>query len=38
MIIALLLALLIDNRIMPCFYIANRICLAMSMHLLCLIL
>jgi hypothetical protein len=34
MIIALLLALLIDSRIVPCLHIANRICLDMRMHLL----
>jgi hypothetical protein len=34
MIIALLLTLLIDNRIVPCLHIVNRICLDMRMHLL----
>jgi hypothetical protein len=33
-IIALLLALLIDSRIVPCLHIVNRICLDMRMHLL----
>jgi hypothetical protein len=34
MIIALLLALLIDRRIVPCPHIVIRICFDMSMHLL----
>jgi hypothetical protein len=34
MIIALLLALPIDRRIMPCLHIVIRICLDMSMQLL----
>jgi hypothetical protein len=34
MITALLLALLIDSRIEPCFYIVIRICLDMNVHLL----
>jgi hypothetical protein len=34
MIIALLLALPIDRRIMPCSHIVIRICLDMSMYLL----
>jgi hypothetical protein len=34
MIIALLLALLIDSHIMPCLHIVFRICLDMRMHLL----
>jgi hypothetical protein len=34
MIIALLLALLIDSRIMPYLHIVIRICLDMRMHLL----
>jgi hypothetical protein len=34
MIIALLFALLIDRRIVPCSHIVIRICLDMSMHLL----
>jgi hypothetical protein len=34
MIIALLLALLIDSRIIPCLHIVIYICLDMMMHLL----
>jgi hypothetical protein len=34
MIIALLLTLLIDNRIIPCLHIVIRISLDMRMHLL----
>jgi hypothetical protein len=34
MIIALLLALLIDSRIVPCLHIVICICLDMRMHLL----
>jgi membrane glycosyltransferase len=34
MIIALLLALSIDRRIVPCSHVVIRICLDMSMHLL----
>jgi hypothetical protein len=34
MIIALLLTLLIDSRIMPCLYIVNHICFDIRMHLL----
>jgi hypothetical protein len=34
MIIALLLALSIDKRIVPCLHIVIRICLVMKMHLL----
>jgi hypothetical protein len=34
MIIASLLALLIDSRIVPCLYIVIRICLDMMIHLL----
>jgi hypothetical protein len=34
LIIALLLALLIDSRIVPCLHIVNCICIDMRMHLL----